>query len=138
MRAELLSESKRSVSSAVRSYDQYTFIKPRGKSSNLACPVRWQTYLMGYTPAMPTGGKRPFDSAQGKKPKKYVHHHKDGTVWAKGATLGGKMHGAWVWFRKDGSRMRSGNFDNNKQVGTWITYDKKGKVMKKTLMDSPR
>ena len=59
---------------------------------------------------------------------KHTHYHKDGTVWAKGGLLDGKMHGAWVWFRKDGSKMRSGYFDNGKQVGEWTTYDKKGRV----------
>ena len=68
------------------------------------------------------------------KTRKYVHYHKDGSVWAKGSTLGGKMHGAWVWLRKGGSKMRSGYFDRGKQMGEWITYDKKGGAVKKKLI----
>jgi len=66
--------------------------------------------------------------------KKYIHYHKDGSIWAKGQMLNGKMEGFWVWFRKDGSKMRSGHFKKGKQVGEWITYDKKGHIVKKTLM----
>lgn len=66
------------------------------------------------------------------QPTKYIHRHKDGSLWAKGTMLKGKMHGAWVWFRKDGSKMRSGKFDKGKQVGKWVTYDKKGKIYKVT------
>jgi len=72
------------------------------------------------------------------KGKKYTHFHKDGSVWAKGSLIGGKMHGAWVWFRNDGSKMRSGSFNKNRQIGTWITYDKRGKVVKETLMDKKK
>ena len=50
------------------------------------------------------------------KAKKHTHYHKDGSIWARGALLGKKMHGYWVWFRKDGSKMRSGHFDKNKQI----------------------
>ncbi len=66
--------------------------------------------------------------------KKYVHYHRDGSVWAKGWMAGGKMAGDWEWFRKDGSKMRSGAFDNGRQVGAWTTYDRKGKVYKVTQM----
>ena len=68
------------------------------------------------------------------KSKKHIHYHKDGTIWAKGKTLKGKMDSYWEWFRKDGNKMRSGYFKNGKQVGEWITYDKKGKIFKKTMM----
>jgi antitoxin component YwqK of YwqJK toxin-antitoxin module len=63
---------------------------------------------------------------------KHIHYHKDGTVWAKGAFLDGKMHGYWEWFRKDGTKMRSGYFKNGKQTAQWTTYDKKGKIYKVT------
>ena len=66
--------------------------------------------------------------------KKYTHYHKDGSVWAKGSVLNGKMHGAWVWFRKDGTKMRSGYFSKGKQTGKWTTYDKKERVYKVTKM----
>jgi antitoxin component YwqK of YwqJK toxin-antitoxin module len=68
------------------------------------------------------------------KVTKHTHYHKDGSIWAKGSMLNGKMHGSWTWFRKDGSKMRSGSFDKDKQVGTWTTYDKTGKVVKVTQM----
>ncbi|HYV33423.1 MAG TPA: hypothetical protein VE973_01060 [Candidatus Limnocylindria bacterium] len=63
---------------------------------------------------------------------KHIHRHKDGSIWAKGSLLNGKMHGYWQWFRKDGSIMRSGYFKNNKQTGEWTTYDKTGRVVKVT------
>ena len=72
-----------------------------------------------------------------KKPaakKPYVHRHKDGSVWARGFTAGGKMEGLWKWYRKDGSLMRVGHFEGGKQVGAWMTYDKKGRMVKKTMM----
>ncbi|MES2215959.1 MAG: hypothetical protein V4481_01550 [Patescibacteria group bacterium] len=62
----------------------------------------------------------------------HTHHHKDGSIWAKGKLRGDIMEGAWIWFRKDGSKMRSGSFKAGKQVGKWITYDKKGEVVKVT------
>ncbi len=68
------------------------------------------------------------------KIESYTHRHKDGTLWAKGHMLNGKMHGAWIWFRKDGSKMRSGTLDRDMQVGKWTTYDKNGKVVKVTDM----
>jgi antitoxin component YwqK of YwqJK toxin-antitoxin module len=64
---------------------------------------------------------------------KHIHYHKDGTIWAKGSMLNGKMDGSWVWFRKDGSKMRSGHFDRGRQVGEWITYDKRENIVKKTM-----
>ena len=79
-----------------------------------------------------------------KKAKKHIHYHKDGSIWAKGNMLDGKMDVYWEWFRKparnathsvaggDGSKMRSGYFNKGKQVGEWTTYDKKGKEVKVT------
>ena len=31
--------------------------------------------------------------------KKYVKYHNDGSVWAKGTTVGGVAQGYWEWFR---------------------------------------
>jgi antitoxin component YwqK of YwqJK toxin-antitoxin module len=61
-----------------------------------------------------------------------VKYHNDGTIWAKGTMLMGKMEGYGEWFRKDGSKMRSGYFKNSRQSGKWTTYDCKGKVYKVT------
>lgn len=66
--------------------------------------------------------------------KELTNYHKDGSLWAKGHTKNGKMHGYWEWFRKDGSKMRSGYLDQNKQIGEWTTYDRYGKVVKVTKM----
>jgi antitoxin component YwqK of YwqJK toxin-antitoxin module len=66
------------------------------------------------------------------KKEKYIKKHKDGSIWAKGQILNGKMEGFWQWFRKDGSKMRTGYFKANKQVGKWTTYTSKGKVVKVT------
>jgi antitoxin component YwqK of YwqJK toxin-antitoxin module len=60
--------------------------------------------------------------------------HKDGSLWAKGQTLGGENHGYWEWFRKNGTKLRSGHFDMGKQVGEWTTYDKDGAPYKVTKM----
>lgn len=68
------------------------------------------------------------------RPKKHVHYHKDGTVWARGTTLDSEMHGYWEWFRKDGTKMRSGYFEHGEQVGDWTTWDRNGKVVKVTKM----
>lgn len=73
-----------------------------------------------------------------KSKKKYIKYHNDGTIWAKGTLVNGKMNGYWEWFRKDGTIMRSGYFKNDKQVGKWTTYDKKGKVYKVTNFDSKK
>ncbi len=69
-------------------------------------------------------------------PGKYKNFvfHKDGTVWAKGRKVKGKLEGYWEWFRKDGTKMRSGSFKAGKQTGKWTTYDKKEKVYKVTEM----
>lgn len=68
-------------------------------------------------------------------PKKYTHHHKDGTVWATGEKTGVIMTGYWEWFRKDGTRMRSGSFnDAGEQTGEWTTYDKAGNVFKVSVL----
>lgn len=72
--------------------------------------------------------------AKPKATQKYVHHHNDGTVWAKGQTIDGVATGAWEWFRKDGTRLRSGSFENGEQVGEWTTYDRAGSVLKVTKM----
>jgi antitoxin component YwqK of YwqJK toxin-antitoxin module len=66
--------------------------------------------------------------------EQFVKHHKDGSVWAKGITVGGVPEGYWEWFRKDGTRLRSGHFKNGKQTGEWTTYDNKGNVYKVTKM----
>jgi len=64
--------------------------------------------------------------------KERLHHHKDGSLLAKGQTNGDIPTGYWEWFRKDGTRLRSGHFENGKQVGEWTTYDKSGRVYKVT------
>lgn len=64
--------------------------------------------------------------------KEVLHHHKDGSLWAKGHTTDGVMTGYWEWFRKDGSRMRSGHFTNGEKTGEWTTYDRHGEVYKVT------
>jgi antitoxin component YwqK of YwqJK toxin-antitoxin module len=69
-----------------------------------------------------------------KKPKDYILHHKDGSLWATGKTLDGVATGYWEWFRKDGTRMRSGFFEKGEQTGVWTTYDKSGAVYKVTTM----
>jgi antitoxin component YwqK of YwqJK toxin-antitoxin module len=68
------------------------------------------------------------------RPKDYVLHHKDGSIWAKGKTLDGVSTGYWEWFRKDGTKLRSGYFEDGKQTGEWTTYDRKGQVYKVTKM----
>jgi hypothetical protein len=78
---------------------------------------------------------RPMPTKKPSKSKKdYIHYHKDGSIWAKGKMVGGKMDGYWEWFRKDGTKLRSGHFEKGKQVGEWTTYDKQGKVYKVTRM----
>ncbi|NJO22666.1 MAG: hypothetical protein HC868_06625 [Sphingomonadales bacterium] len=64
--------------------------------------------------------------------KRQTHHHKDGSVRAKGWLRNGALDGYWEWFRKDGTKLRSGHFDNGERVGEWTTYDAKGKVYKVT------
>jgi antitoxin component YwqK of YwqJK toxin-antitoxin module len=66
--------------------------------------------------------------------QEHVHHHKDGSIWAKGKMINGVATGYWEWFRKDGTKMRSGYFENGEQVSEWTTYDKNGKVYKVTVM----
>ena len=70
------------------------------------------------------------------KPALHEHFHKDGSLWARGQMLGGKMHGYWQFFRKDGVIMRSGRFDKGTQTGEWTTYNRAGKVHKVTRMKS--
>lgn len=61
--------------------------------------------------------------------------HRDGSLWARGQTLDGEMHGFWQWYRKGGGPiMRSGHFERGTQVGEWTTYDKDGAVYKVTVM----
>lgn len=86
-------------------------------------------------------GKTASKKAHAKRPAKMggratpvLHHHKDGTLWAKGQSIGGVMTGYWEWYRKDGSKMRSGHFENGEQVGEWTTYASDGRVVKVTLM----
>jgi hypothetical protein len=70
--------------------------------------------------------------ATASSPEKHVQLHKDGSIWAKGQTLGGVPTGYWEWFRIDGTIMRSGHFDAGRQVGQWTTYDRQGRVYKVT------
>jgi antitoxin component YwqK of YwqJK toxin-antitoxin module len=66
--------------------------------------------------------------------KDFVLHHKDGSLWAKGQTVGDVPTGYWEWFRKDGTKLRSGHFEDGRQTGAWTTYDRKGQVYKVTKM----
>jgi antitoxin component YwqK of YwqJK toxin-antitoxin module len=68
------------------------------------------------------------------RPKAYIKHHNDGTVWAKGQTINGVPTGNWTWFRKTGTKMRAGRFKNGEQTGKWTTYDKDGRVYKVTTI----
>jgi antitoxin component YwqK of YwqJK toxin-antitoxin module len=70
------------------------------------------------------------------KAKECIQHHKDGSVWARGQTIGDLPSGYWEWFRKDGTKLRSGSFEEGKQVGEWTTYDRNGEVYKVTRMKS--
>lgn len=74
--------------------------------------------------------------AKRSRAKKYVKHHKDGSIWANGQTIDDIPTGYWEWFRKGGTRMRSGYFKGGKQVGEWTTYDRDGHVYKVTRMKS--
>lgn len=80
-----------------------------------------------------TASKKPAP-ARNARPKKHVHYHKDGSLWARGQMLNGLPTGYWEWFRKNGVRMRSGSFDAGVQVGEWTTYDASGAVYKVTRM----
>jgi antitoxin component YwqK of YwqJK toxin-antitoxin module len=66
--------------------------------------------------------------------KRETHHHKGGSVRAKGWLRDGELDGTWEWFRKDGTKMRSGTFDMGQQVGEWTTSDALGDVYKVTRM----
>jgi antitoxin component YwqK of YwqJK toxin-antitoxin module len=68
------------------------------------------------------------------KAKERVDYHKDGSIRAKGQTIGDVLTGYWEWFRKDGTKLRSGSFKDGKQIGEWTTYDAKGQVFKVTKM----
>jgi len=63
-----------------------------------------------------------------------VRYHRDGTLWARGATFDGVPTGSWEWFRKDGTRLRSGYFEGGEQVGEWTTCNREGKIYKVTTM----
>jgi hypothetical protein len=71
------------------------------------------------------------------KAKTHIEYHKDGSIWAKGRKLDGKLDSYWEWFRKDGTRMRSGYFVAGQQAGQWTTYDKSGAVYKVTTFKTP-
>lgn len=67
--------------------------------------------------------------------KPSIGYHKDGSIWKKGQTLDGEMHGYWEFYRTGvGAIMRSGSFDRGEQIGEWTTYDAVGKVYKVTQM----
>ena len=72
------------------------------------------------------------------KTKPSIGYHADGTIWNKGQTLDGEMHGYWEFFRKDGVIMRSGHFDRGEQTGEWTTYDKAGRGYKVTTIKPPK
>lgn len=67
--------------------------------------------------------------------KNYIHRHKDGSIWAEGKLIKGRMDGHWKWFRKDGTKMRTGYFRKGEQTGKWTTYDKDGGIVKVTDFD---
>jgi|tagenome__1003787_1003787.scaffolds.fasta_scaffold20322753_2 hypothetical protein len=75
-------------------------------------------------------------STNAAKGKPHTNYHKDGSTYAKGQLLDGKMHGYWEFFRKDGTIMRSGSFDREQQIGTWTTYDIRGNVYKVMEMNA--
>ena len=64
--------------------------------------------------------------------KEYILYHNDGSVWARGQTIGGVATGYWEWFRKDGTKLRSGYFEKGVQSGEWTTYDRSGTAVKVT------
>ncbi len=65
---------------------------------------------------------------------KHTKLHKDGSIWATGYLLDGKMDGFWKFYRKDGTKMRTGYFNKGLQTKDWMTYDKTGKLVKKTTL----
>ncbi len=83
-------------------------------------------------------GKTASKQKQTSTNKPHIVYHKDGSVWAKGKTVAGKMEGYWQWFRKPakgkkvGTIMRSGYFKKGKQTGEWTTYDSTGRVVRVT------
>jgi hypothetical protein len=97
----------------------HTFYK---SSARPVCPICW-----------PGRYKKERVSKQVKKP--FIKKHTDGTLWAKGQMLNGKMDGYWEWFRKDGTRMRSGYFKAGKPIGDWTTYAKTGRTVKVTKVN---
>ena len=74
-------------------------------------------------------------AASKSRPKPSVYRYNDGSIWAKGQTVDGVMHGYWEWFHKGGGpRSGSGYFDHGVKTGEWIRYDKQGKVLKRIEM----
>lgn len=78
------------------------------------------------------GGMATRDAETSPQLKPFEKVHKDGSLWARGFTLDGEIHGDWEWFRIDGTMMRSGRLDLGRQVGIWTTYDKSGVPYKET------
>ena len=66
------------------------------------------------------------------KKKPFIKRHRDGSLWAKGFLLNGKMEGYWEFYRLDGSRMGSGSFTQSQKTGDWTTYDRNGRVVRVT------
>ena len=60
--------------------------------------------MCAWNEARADGGARTAPEASNKTPQ-------DGSLWARGRTLDGKMHGYWELFRGDSVIMRSGHFD---------------------------
>lgn len=63
--------------------------------------------------------------------------HRDGSLWGRGQTLDGEMHGFWEFFRREGTIMRTGSFDRGVQVGEWTTYAPNGVIVKVTHVKEP-
>jgi len=74
-------------------------------------------------------------AASKSRPKPSIYRYNDDSIWAKGQTVDGVMHGYWEWFHKGGGpRSGSGYFDHGVKTGEWIRYDKQGKVLKRIEM----
>jgi hypothetical protein len=69
-------------------------------------------------PATRPANKPARKPARKPAPMSYLKYRSDGTLWAKGQTLNGKMTRLWTWFRKEGSPMGSGSFEKGEQTGT--------------------